>query len=243
METHKNKRAAPAKGGYRDSGSDNQKVPEKNGAVNGKKVFDPFIPSILDDAGLLASEFRVYCHISRRGQCFGTINDICEHCRLNEHTVRKALSKLLKLGAIFKEERPGRTTLYETQPLIKWATGGLIKRATATPYKKSNTKEVPRKVIHSKEDDEEDAERRSAILLKSGVQPADEKKIAKYFDGIGSNQQCFEAFMEYNERKRWLYHGEQIHDWRTMADCWVIKWKSRSNWKQKEPEPLRGTNI
>jgi hypothetical protein len=82
-----------------------------------------FIHSRLDDYGLSPAEFRVYCHMARRGgrdYAFPAINKIARVCRLHPQTVRQALHFLVKQGLLIRQERPGRTTLYRITPLSAW---------------------------------------------------------------------------------------------------------------------------
>lgn len=70
-----------------------------------------FIHSSLDDAGLSLSEFRLYCHLLRRGECFSSANTIAEVCRMHVDTVWPALRSLERRGLIVREARRGRTSL------------------------------------------------------------------------------------------------------------------------------------
>ena len=71
-----------------------------------------FIHSIVDEAGLKPSEFRVLCHVARRGECFATVATTAEKCRLHPDTVRKSFRKLRKMNWLVAFERTGRTTVY-----------------------------------------------------------------------------------------------------------------------------------
>lgn len=71
-----------------------------------------FIPAWLDDFGLSASVFRIYCHISRRGQCYDAIPMIARVCRLNANTVKKGLRELVERKLVAKLQRSGKTTIY-----------------------------------------------------------------------------------------------------------------------------------
>ena len=74
-----------------------------------------FVHSLLDDYGLPASAFRIYCHLSRRaGQngAWPAVATIAKICRLHPDTVRKSLKLLVAHCMVSPEPRPGRTTLY-----------------------------------------------------------------------------------------------------------------------------------
>jgi hypothetical protein len=79
-----------------------------------------FIHSELDDAGLLPSEFRVLCHIARRGECYASLETIAEICRLSEDTTRTVLKSLVAQSFILAERRDGETTLRRVAPRSSW---------------------------------------------------------------------------------------------------------------------------
>lgn len=81
----------------------------------------PFIPAELDDAGLPANQFRVLCHLLRRGETFSNAATIGKICRLKRDTVFEILAELEKAGFIRRTSRPGKTTLIEPAPV--WGTG------------------------------------------------------------------------------------------------------------------------
>jgi len=83
---------------------------------------NPFIPSKLDEAGLPANQFRVLCHLWRRGETYSNAATIAKVCRLKRDTVFGILSDLEKSGFILRKPRPGQTTLIEPVPF--WGTGG-----------------------------------------------------------------------------------------------------------------------
>ena len=71
------------------------------------------IPAWLDDAGLRPAVFRVLCRIARRGECFESLKNIAEGCRMKRETVQKAIHELLKRDFITAEYRPGATTKFK----------------------------------------------------------------------------------------------------------------------------------
>lgn len=81
----------------------------------------PFIPSELDDAGLPANQFRILCHLWRRGETFSSAGTIAKICRLKRDKVFEILSDLEKAGFILRTPRPGQTTLIQPAPF--WGTG------------------------------------------------------------------------------------------------------------------------
>lgn len=77
------------------------------------KSLKPFIPSWLDDAGLTPAQFRVYCHIARRGACWESLPSFARCCKMDREGVQKAIRELESKGWISKR-RTGRTMLLKT---------------------------------------------------------------------------------------------------------------------------------
>jgi len=60
----------------------------------------PFIPNWLDDLELTPSEFRLYAHLCRRGECHSKIDTIGQKCGLKRVTICDLLSRLESKGLI-----------------------------------------------------------------------------------------------------------------------------------------------
>lgn len=90
-----------------------------------------FIPSALDDYGLTAPQFRVWCRISRRGICSESVPNMAKACRLNDDTVWSALSFLCAAGLVKRTARHGNTSLLETTRPPQWQPPTGIKGAPA----------------------------------------------------------------------------------------------------------------
>ena len=91
-----------------------------------------FIHAAVDDAGLTPAQFRVLCHVGRRGACFESVGNMAARCRLHADTVRRSLKELVRLGWLSRQLRPGTTNIYEVthlkireHPLGKGGRGGL----------------------------------------------------------------------------------------------------------------------
>jgi hypothetical protein len=85
------------------------------------KVSDPiFIHSALDDYGLTPQQFRVVCHVARRGVCYGAAKGIGAVCKMHRDTVFACLMFLTKCGILKQQKRPGETTVYSVAPLSEW---------------------------------------------------------------------------------------------------------------------------
>jgi hypothetical protein len=83
-----------------------------------------FIPSALDDAGLTPNEFRIYCAILRRGDCFESVPKIAIRCQMHRDTAWACIKKLEARGAIIRTARLGTTTLLTATSLNVWAPSG-----------------------------------------------------------------------------------------------------------------------
>lgn len=82
-----------------------------------------FVHSRLDDYGLPAPVFRVYCHLARRagrGSAWPAVAGIARVCRVHPQTARKALRVLIEHRLVLPEIRPGRTTLYRLTAPSVW---------------------------------------------------------------------------------------------------------------------------
>ena len=92
-----------------------------------------FIHAAVDDAMLSTAQFRVLCHVSRRGECYACVRRMAKTCRLHADTVRKALKELVKLGWLSPPKyRTGQTTVYTVNhskireyPYAKSGTGAM----------------------------------------------------------------------------------------------------------------------
>lgn len=79
-----------------------------------------FIPAALDDSDLTPNEFRVYCAILRRGNCFESLPNLARRIRLHPDTVRAILKSLAARGAIVRTDRSGQTNLFSALPVSLW---------------------------------------------------------------------------------------------------------------------------
>ena len=79
----------------------------------------PFIPAWLDESDLSSQEFRIYCHVSRRGRCYESVPSIARACRLHISTVKRALKALTTRRLLSRTQRNGRTTIYQALALLE----------------------------------------------------------------------------------------------------------------------------
>jgi hypothetical protein len=100
-----------------------------------------FIHSRLDDYGLTAAQFRIYCHVARRagsgGSAFGCVKSMASICRLHPKTVTRALAVLTHRQLLEAKRRPGRTTVYRLRPAATWLplSNGEVSKRAASPDK------------------------------------------------------------------------------------------------------------
>ena|ERR1035441_5193305 len=71
----------------------------------------PFIPSWLDDAKLDPYEFRLYCHILRRGECYESVRKMVSRLGMSRCGIVAALSRLVSKGFVRRRESPGQPSI------------------------------------------------------------------------------------------------------------------------------------
>ena len=96
----------------RSSGNAAEHLPQPGEDGPAEHQRTPFIPAWLDEAGLTPAQFRVLCHVARRGECFDALPTFARCCRMERETVQRALKHLAALGKVTKEERKWDTNIY-----------------------------------------------------------------------------------------------------------------------------------
>src|SRR5262245_27177742 len=79
-----------------------------------------FIHSELDELRLSAVQFRIYCHILRRGELFAIVDSTAEACCMDDDTVWKALRELESFRMIRRIKRHGTTSLFIPTDQSEW---------------------------------------------------------------------------------------------------------------------------
>lgn len=106
----------------------------------------PFIPALLDDAGLTPDAFRVYCNLVRRQgrseAAYPSLDGISATCQMCRKRAMRAIRGLLGRGAILRVPRAGETSLYEAVEPQKWRTT----EAQETP--RGATRTTTQSVLH-----------------------------------------------------------------------------------------------
>ena len=80
----------------------------------------PFIPSGLDDYGLSTAEFRIVCHISRRGVCKSAIPTMARVCCMSQKTLKTALRRVVQYGIVCREFQIGKVLSLGIAPVTQW---------------------------------------------------------------------------------------------------------------------------
>lgn len=156
------------------------------------KPWPPLIPAALDDAGLSAQEFRVICHVARRGNCFEKARQIALRCKLSENTVWTVLKRLEKWGMIKREKRRGETSVFTLCEVEKWK----IQTSEPTPNETPTVAQMERGLTNHKRSGEGSAQtrRRNKGSLKSekGKGEDDGAALTVEFDRPGEVRETVE---------------------------------------------------
>jgi predicted DNA-binding transcriptional regulator len=107
-----------------------------------------FIHSCLDEAMLTPVQFRIYCHITRRGECFASADKIAQCCRISRDSVWPAVNILERRGMIEILHRAGRTTIYRSTPPSKWLKDNPAEKAGQVNPAESKGQEVTERRGH-----------------------------------------------------------------------------------------------
>lgn len=74
----------------------------------------------LDLYGLDPYEFRIYGHISRRGECYSSLKTMAAICSMSVRQAQYALKKLEEKNLILKKKRKGQTDIYQITDKSSW---------------------------------------------------------------------------------------------------------------------------
>jgi hypothetical protein len=80
----------------------------------------PFIPSRLDDYGLSLAEFRLVCHVARRGICHEAIPNMARVCRMDVKTMKRCIKATVRLNILHRQFRKGETLILKLRPMEEW---------------------------------------------------------------------------------------------------------------------------
>jgi predicted transcriptional regulator len=74
----------------------------------------------VDAYGLNPYEFRLYAHISHRGECYSRLDTIAKICKMSVRKAQYSLKNLCELGLIKKTKRKLTTDIYAIESPDKW---------------------------------------------------------------------------------------------------------------------------
>lgn len=121
--------------------------------ADGRKAAAFYIDVELDDAGLTASQYRVYARIVRRAgesTCFESIENMATGCRLEKKTILQCLRDLLQVNLIRKVRRLGFTSEYTLVDKSEWLLDRLNRRERGrTPPNQHPTQSAPQGLTQS----------------------------------------------------------------------------------------------
>lgn len=80
-----------------------------------------FIPAWLDDYPFTPAEFRLVCHVLRRGTCWESVGSLARSCHLSQPTVRRCLRRLEALGVLEVRRIMGVRDERAVNPPERWA--------------------------------------------------------------------------------------------------------------------------
>ena len=79
-----------------------------------------FIHSTLDDCELTPTQFRILCHVIRRGECFASTKTIALKCHLHRDSIWPALRILVSRQILKRHSRLGQTSVLTINPVENW---------------------------------------------------------------------------------------------------------------------------
>lgn len=79
-----------------------------------------FIPSSLDDYNLTPDQFRIFCHVARRGECYESVGKIAKHCGFGRNKARFILKFLVSRNLISSVRKVGHSVQYAVNDDSEW---------------------------------------------------------------------------------------------------------------------------
>jgi len=110
-----------------------------------------FIPSWLDDLQLDVYQFRLYCHVLRRGELYASVESICQTCGFDRKKLFQTIVSLEAKSLLSVTREKGKTNRIKAlQPVPK--TEHLpVPKTEQEVCRKRNTKDTPLKESPIKE--------------------------------------------------------------------------------------------
>lgn len=216
-----------------------------------------YISSRLDEAGLSMAEFRVLCHIARRGaSCTSSVATMAQICRANQKTVREVLKRLVNKGLITRLDRTGKSTVYRignTAPLPKETSGHTGHPSQKRPVVSKGSGDYPHLVGHPSQmrpaegtpcegDPKKERERRprdqkpktreGSELVNAALPPPTEREVKAEFAHRGMPEWLAEDFFERWSSRLWMDGYTPLGNWKrkvtTEFNYWVERGRPKS---------------
>lgn len=174
-----------------------------------------FIHSELDDFGLTTLQFRVFCHIVRRGErgtAFPGLPSMAAVCKVGVTSVRSALKELTRMKLIGVKSRPGTSNVYTINERSKWIPA---KSATPSKSKRATPTESERSPLQNPIEEGNPKEGNPKEGKEGGLHPPEPPAPSSSFPAKEFQEVTPEEVWGTNERKTTLVPSK--HDWRAKA--------------------------
>ena len=184
-----------------------------------RTLTDTFIPACLDDAGLSAAEFRVFCRVARWAECFQAVDTISKGCHLHPKTVRKALESLVNRGLLLRQQRYGTTSIYRVAPVDPFQTNIDHPCQTETPMVPAL--KVPTQVGKGGEP--------LSSFLKTGFEKPTWEQVDEFSNTEELDGNFVAAFFDQHERADWMIPNkltrklEPVRNWQKALIAFCTK--------------------
>lgn len=110
----------PLEGYEPTNGLTKNKAMEENQKAEAKSSGPIFIRGEVDDYGMSLTQFRIYCAIGRRGECYESIPQLARRVGMHPDTAWDAIRYLVGQQLVAKETRHGRTSIHRLTPISQW---------------------------------------------------------------------------------------------------------------------------
>lgn len=197
-----------------------------------EKPITPFIPSQLDDAGLTPVQFRVLCHLWRRGETFSSAQTIASVCRIKRDTVFSTLALLEERGLIRRDARKGQTTIIQPVPFGGTPTQTDLPRLGGRDAPPQTGHDLPRLGGHKGYPTKAIPVSESKRVSKKRFSKPSVVEIQTYVVEIEAGIQA-EAFFDYYETKGWIVGKSPMKDWKAAVRTWKRNQSSNASTRQK----------
>jgi hypothetical protein len=201
----------------------------------------PFIPAVMDDAGLSAAAFRVLCRISRRGICTESFESMAAGCRLHRKTIEASVADLINRGMVRKDARSGQTSVLTCAPRSEWAPtpNGYLPQKNTEVSKAGKTypKRIP---THLPQTDTYKGSPFKVLPLRRGVgrfQKPSIEELKQAFAKAGMPEAKAQEFLDFYESNGWKVGKNPMRSWQHAVGTWKARWTERRPLGGQAPTP------